>query len=174
LTISWIMPSSGVKLAWIILEVFLPNNLASIQKQGSSLLFSSQRDAQRSFALLLQGFTAFTQRSIVLSHTARHVSRWGIPLAGTHSEISSRAGGYPQTPFLSFSSARRKELKEASTPSKASPYMGRMQLIPGRDRPPSKFWYGSPAFALKGACPLQGSPWSLTSPLTPPLLASRW
>jgi len=58
------------------------------------------------------------------------------------------AGGYPQTPFLSFSSARRKELKEASTPSKASPYMGRMQLIPGRDRPPSKFWYGSPAFAL--------------------------
>jgi hypothetical protein len=30
---------------------------------------------------------------------------------------------------LSFSSARRKELKEASTPSKASPYMGRMQPL---------------------------------------------
>ena len=38
-------------------------------------------------------------------------------------------------PNLSFSSARRKELKEASTLSKASPYMGRMQLITGY--PPS-------------------------------------
>ena len=55
-----------------------------------------------------------------------------------HSETKPHAGGYPQTPFLSFSSARRKELKEASTPSKASPYMGRMQLIPGRNRPPSR------------------------------------
>ena len=47
-----------------------------------------------------------------------------------HSEMTSRAGGYPQTPFFFFSLAQRKEVKETSTPSKASPYMGRMQLIP--------------------------------------------
>ena len=47
-----------------------------------------------------------------ITHIQRGVtSRWGIP----------------PDPNLSFSSARRKELKEASTPSKASPYMGRMQ-----------------------------------------------
>jgi len=44
--------------------------------------------------------------------------------------------------------------QETSTLTKASPYMERMQLIPARNRPPSKFLYGSQAFALKG------EPWS--------------
>ena len=44
----------------------------------------------------------------------------------TQRGVTSR-WGIPPDPNLSFSSARRKELKEASTPSKASPYMGRMQ-----------------------------------------------
>jgi len=58
--------------------------------------------------------------------------------------------------------------QETSTYPKSFPIW--KDLVDSEGRPsPSKFWYGSPAFALKGARPLQGSPWSLTSPLSPPL-----
>ena len=48
--------------------------------------------------------------------------------------------------FISL--AQRKGTKETSTPSKASPYIGRMQLTPVRDQPLSEFWYD-----LRSLCP---------------------
>ena len=48
--------------------------------------------------------------------------------------------------FISL--AQRKGTKETSTPSKTSPYIGRMQLTPVRDQPLSEFWYD-----LRSLCP---------------------
>ena len=45
---------------------------------------------------------------------------------------------------------RRESNKETSTHPKAPPYMEGMQLITGRKRPPSRFWYGSRACAPLG------------------------
>ena len=55
------------------------------------------------------------------------------------------------TPYFLW---RKERSKETSTPSKASPYMGRMQLKIAETDDLSGFWYGSQAFALKG------EPWS--------------
>ena len=55
---------------------------------------------------------------------------------------------------ISYFLWRREISKETSTPSKASPYMGRMQLKIAETDDLSGFWYGSQAFALKG------EPWS--------------
>ena len=45
---------------------------------------------------------------------------------------------------------REERSKEASTPSKASPYMGRMQFASARDRPTQRFWYRSQSLCPKG------------------------
>ena len=50
--------------------------------------------------------------------------------------------------FISL--ARRKGTKETSTLTKAFPYMGRMQLTSGRNRPTSRFWYDSQSFRPSG------------------------
>ena len=45
---------------------------------------------------------------------------------------------------------REESSKEASTLSKASPYMERMQLTTGKDRPTSRSWYRSQSLCPKG------------------------
>ena len=104
---------------------------------------------------------------------------------GLSKNLPSQKGFRPLSkPHTLYFLWRKERSKETSTPSKASPYMGRMQLITGRDRPSSRFWYGSRAFAplgLTSSTPiatrqclkasfrhcsrcLRGSPWSLFGP----------
>ena len=70
------------------------------------------------------------------------------------------SGGTPPDPNLSFSSARRKELKEASTSSKASPYMGRMQFFDKRSGKAERTTRENPlrqSFSIaREACALKG------------------
>ena len=65
--------------------------------------------------------------------------------------------------ILAVHSLAQRTNQETSTPSKASPYMGRMQLTPTGD--PLRQSFGM----ARKPVPLRGEPWFPTSPLSPPL-----
>ena len=145
LSISWIMPSCGERLVWIILEVLLLNNLSNKQKQGAPLLFSYYSFFSGRCPVGDTMRVPHTELLLWLGNSPdpffQGVALWGIP----PNPIRGQALGFFHQPQPLLHKKGLRTTLQTSRQSLAGGLVDSESWLS-----PSKFWYGSRAFALPG------------------------